>query len=97
MQIRIAATHTLNATGFWINNQNAYFSLMEKVKKYLSSFKNTLLFSFLPVLAVSNFYSEDAPDVWDYAIAPVLPLIFIIILVTDIMAYRKANKELEED
>jgi hypothetical protein len=49
------------------------------------------------VLAVSNFYSEDAPDVWDYAIAPVLPLIFIYILVTDIIAYRKANKELEEE
>ena len=70
---------------------------MAKIKKYLSSFKNTLLFSFLPVLAHSNFYSEDAPDVWDYAIAPVLPLIFIYILVTDIIAYRKANKELEEE
>jgi hypothetical protein len=44
-----------------------------------------------------NFYSKDAPDVWDYAIAPVLPLIFIYILVTDIMAYRKANKELKEE
>jgi hypothetical protein len=44
-----------------------------------------------------NFYSKDAPDVWDYAIAPVLPLTFIYILVTDIMAYRKANKELKEE
>ena len=70
---------------------------MAKIKKYLSSFKNTLLFSFLPVGAVSNFYSEDAPDVWDYAIALVLPLIFIYILVTDIMAYRKASKELKEE
>ena len=70
---------------------------MAKIKKYLSSFKNTLIFSFLPVLAHSNFYSEDAPDVWDYAIAPVLPLIFIYILVTDMMAYRKANKEFKEE
>ena len=70
---------------------------MEKVKKYLSSFKNTLLFSFLPVLSYSNFNSEETPDVWDYGIAIVLPLIFIYILVTDIMAYGKANKELEED
>ena len=70
---------------------------MAKIKKYLSSFKNTLFFSFLPLLAHLNFYSKDAPDVWDYAIAPVLPLTFIYILVTDIMAYRKANKELKEE
>ena len=74
-----------------------YFSLMEKVKKYLSSFKNTLVFLFLPVLSYSNFNSEETPDVWDYGIAIVLPLIFIYILVTDIMAYRKANKELKEE
>jgi len=65
---------------------------MEKVKKYLSSFKNTLLFSFLPVLTVSNFYSEDAPDIWDYAIALVPPLLFIYILVNDIIAFRKGIK-----
>ena len=70
---------------------------MAKIKKYLSSFKNTLVFSFLPVLSFSNFYSEDAPDVWDYGIATVLPFFFIYILFSDIIAYRKAKKELEKD
>ena len=72
---------------------------MEKVKKYLSSFKNTLVFSFLPVLVVSTFYSENADEkmVFIAVATAVLIPIFIIILVTDIIAYRKANKELEED
>ena len=65
---------------------------MEKVKKYLSSFKNTLVFSFLPVLSHSNFNLEETPDVWDYAIALVLPLLFIYILVNDIIAFRKGIK-----
>ena len=72
---------------------------MAKLKKYLSSFKNTLLFSFLPVLAVSNFYSEDAPDVWDYGIRIILLVVFAIGLVIDVSTYRRkiAKKDLEGD
>ena len=73
---------------------------MAKVKKYLiKSFIPTIFF-FLGVI-FPFFYGkvpwEEAPNAWDYGFAIVLPLIFIYILVTDIMAYRKANKELKEE
>ena len=97
----MATTHSLNTTSFWIINQNAYISLMAKLKKVFawltSNFSGSLMFFWMPAWAIQDFLHTDEPNSWDYGVAIFLCFAFIFFLVADIVGYRKKIRKLEKD
>ena len=66
---------------------------MARLKKAFAwlfgDFSSTLMFCWLPLLVVQDFLHTDYPDDWDYGIAIINFVALALILVTDIVGYRR--------
>ena len=66
---------------------------MIKVKKAFAwlfgNFSSTIMFCWLPLLVVQDFLNTDDPDGWDHGIAILMFGAFALMLVTEIITYRR--------
>ena len=66
---------------------------MIKVKKAFAwlfdNFSSTIMFCWLPPLVVQDLLNTDDPDGWDYGVAILMFVAFALMLVTDIITYRR--------
>ena len=66
---------------------------MVKVKKIFAwltrNFTGTTTFLWLPIITLIDIHDEENPDTWDYSIGTFMYFTIIIILVSDIVTYRK--------
>ena len=74
---------------------------MIKVKKAFAwlfgNFSSTLIFCWLPPLVVQDFLNTDDPDGWDYGIAIINFVALALLLITDIVGYRRKMRKLNEN
>ena len=66
---------------------------MVKVKKIFawltSNFTATTTFLWLPIITLIDINDKENPYIWDYSIGTFMYVTIIIILVSDIVTYRK--------
>ena len=70
---------------------------MNHFKLFLKQFSISFMLLWIPLLSVYEFIREDEPTFWDYffAIAPIS--LVTILVVVDIIAFRKTLKKLKEN
>ena len=62
---------------------------LKKVFAWFGNLPNTLMVGWIPVLVIQDFLHPDDLDGWDYGMDIIMSVGFAILLVTDIITYRK--------
>ena len=71
---------------------------MNKLKLFLKQFfSNSFTLVWIPFITVPDFLREDKPTFWDYFFTIGSTSVVIILVVVDIIAFRKTLKKLKED
>ena len=70
---------------------------MNHFKSFLKHFRGSLILVCVPILIVIDFIREDEPTFWDYFFTIGSTSFVIILVVVDIIAFRKTLKKLKED
>ena len=74
---------------------------MVKLKKAFAwlfgNFSNSIVFCWLPAIIVNHFLISDKTDIWDLALVILVCSTYTVILVGDIVGYRKKMRKLDED
>ncbi len=70
---------------------------MNHFKLFLKQFSTSFALFWIPFLSVYEFIREDEPTFWDYFFAIAPTSLVTILVVVDIIAFRKILKKLKEN
>ena len=70
---------------------------MNHFKLFLKQFSTSFALLWVPFLSVYEFMREDEPTFWEYFFAIASTSLVTILVVVDIIAFRKTLKKLKEN